>query len=361
LSPMSSEPENSTGEQKIFAVALSFSGRHRAYVRIVANALKIRLNENLKPGEPEREVLYDKDYWGKLAGRDVHLRLPDWYEKEAQLVVAFISDDYSSKHWCRLEWEKIKKEYIENLAHQNRLMPLFIGDRFERERDGPIKDLFEDTFEALGIPLKTWGSFCIHEAKGLEEVVEQISKRYEDLLRQDNAQKLALQQTERERDKRVHDEFIEELKLAGLVPDVIDIILTHVRRLTRPTEEAKIDDLTGVLGTYNRYFGMYRSCARQNRTIVARTASPVIGDAFDRFRESLLPENDQVAVQAQSGFSGEARQDIQEAERLKAKAGRNNFQPSQPLGADAARVGSSLSQYGMISQIVRVTFGSSGL
>jgi TIR domain-containing protein len=258
---MSSEANNSADEKKRFAVALSFSGRHRAYVRIVADALKRKLNENLD-GEPEREVLYDKDYWGELSRSDLHRKLPDWYDNDAQLIVVFISEDYNNRYWCRLEWEKIRKKYIENRIYRNRLMPLFIGDRYAQEQER-IRDAFSETFSALGLDPAKWGSCCIHEIDTLDEVVEQIHRRYKSQLDEIK---------EREREREIHYEFIENLKQEGLLEDVIDILRAYVSELMLVPAETGFKGLGDVLRPYDRNFRLYKNSARQNRTTVTRNA-----------------------------------------------------------------------------------------
>jgi hypothetical protein len=271
LSPMSSEADSSAEEQKRFAVAFSFSGRHRAYVKIVAEALKRKLNGNA--GEPKREVLYDKDYWGQLSGPDVHLRLPDWYEKEAQLVVVFVSDDYKDKYWCKREWDRIKKNYLKSFERKNRLMPIFIGDRFESDGNS-VTNHYEDSLRALGLDTSEWGVHCVHD-DGLDEVVEQIHAKYQE--------SLALIQR-RMIEGRAHDAFIQNVESAEQdQQELSGYLYAHVDELLKIREETETSSLVKLYEHYDTFFERYKKATSpQERSNIADEAARVLNSRLRR-------------------------------------------------------------------------------
>ena len=82
-----------------FAIALSFPGEHRRFVKNVA----ARLVEVLG----EKRVFYDKWYEAELLGLDGDLKLRRYYREESELVVPFFSEHYQ-KDWCRIEWSAIR-------------------------------------------------------------------------------------------------------------------------------------------------------------------------------------------------------------------------------------------------------------
>jgi len=86
---------------KRFAVALSFPGEHRSFVKAVSDELKQRLI-----GE---EVFYDEDYAHELPRPDMDTYLQTIYLEQTELVVAFLCAEYAAKQWCGLEWRAVKE------------------------------------------------------------------------------------------------------------------------------------------------------------------------------------------------------------------------------------------------------------
>lgn len=84
---------------KRFRIAFSFSGAKREFVGQVAATLAKRFGE--------AAILYDKFHGAEFSRSDLAFYLPDLYEKEAELVVAVICQDYEGKEWCGLEWNAI--------------------------------------------------------------------------------------------------------------------------------------------------------------------------------------------------------------------------------------------------------------
>src|SRR6185295_16639099 len=82
-----------------FAVALSFPGEHRRFVKSVASRLAEVLGEN--------RVFYDEWYEAELVGIDGDLKLRRYYRDESEMVVPFFSEHYA-KDWCQIEWSAIR-------------------------------------------------------------------------------------------------------------------------------------------------------------------------------------------------------------------------------------------------------------
>jgi hypothetical protein len=82
-----------------FAIALSFPGQHRRFVRNVANSLARSLGR--------RRVFFDEWYGAELKGSGADLKLSRVYRDDAELVVPFFSHCYS-KMWCQIEWHAIR-------------------------------------------------------------------------------------------------------------------------------------------------------------------------------------------------------------------------------------------------------------
>ncbi|WP_322770397.1 FxSxx-COOH system tetratricopeptide repeat protein [Frankia sp. Cr1] len=89
---MSGESGTGASGQR-WEVALSFAGAQRAYVERVAAALKAR----------GVRCFYDADEQLELWGRYLAEELPDIYAEQAAAVVVFVSADYASRDWTRLE------------------------------------------------------------------------------------------------------------------------------------------------------------------------------------------------------------------------------------------------------------------
>ena len=81
------------GEGRQWDVALSFAGAQRDYVGQVAAALKAR----------GVRCFYDEDEQVRLWGTHLAEELPRIYAQESAAVVVFISAEYASREWTRLE------------------------------------------------------------------------------------------------------------------------------------------------------------------------------------------------------------------------------------------------------------------
>lgn len=84
-----------------FKVALSFPGERRRFVDSIAARLREALGAD--------SVFYDLDYQAQLARPNLDTLLQDVYGKNSELVVVFLSAEYSSKEWCGLEWRAIRE------------------------------------------------------------------------------------------------------------------------------------------------------------------------------------------------------------------------------------------------------------
>jgi eukaryotic-like serine/threonine-protein kinase len=89
-----------SSQAKRFHVALSFPGEHRAFVRLVAEALAAALGRE--------RVLYDDYYTAEFARPDLDTYLQRLYREESELVVVFLCAEYEKKDWCRLEWRAVR-------------------------------------------------------------------------------------------------------------------------------------------------------------------------------------------------------------------------------------------------------------
>lgn len=86
---------------KRFAVALSFPGEHRAFVKAVAGQLNQCLN-----GE---EIFYDENYAHELARPDMDTYLQELYLEKSELVVVFLCAEFADKQWCGIEWRAVRE------------------------------------------------------------------------------------------------------------------------------------------------------------------------------------------------------------------------------------------------------------
>ncbi len=101
-----------------FAVALSFPGEKREYVRQVADALAKTLGWE--------RVLYDDYLTAELARFELDIYLPDLYRAHSELIVPFFCAEYDQKKWCKLEWRSIRAVLFAAEAH--RVMPFRFDD-----------------------------------------------------------------------------------------------------------------------------------------------------------------------------------------------------------------------------------------
>jgi len=85
--------------ERRFAIALSFPGQHRAFVRNVAVALARSLGKG--------RIFFDEWYEAEIRGSGADLKLRRIYGEEAELLVPFFSQ-YYSKMWCQIEWHAVR-------------------------------------------------------------------------------------------------------------------------------------------------------------------------------------------------------------------------------------------------------------
>ncbi|MEB4589765.1 TIR domain-containing protein [Candidatus Thiothrix sp. Deng01] len=139
-----------TDERK-FAVALSFAGEHRGYVRKVAERLAQTLGRDA--------ILYDEWLKAKFARPNLDTQLQTYYQ-QARLVVPFLSKEYKGKSWCGLEWRAIR-------------------DRMHRDEDETMLLRFDDT-PIDGVFGRVDGHIDLRTQKP-EQTAEQILQRLAEL------------------------------------------------------------------------------------------------------------------------------------------------------------------------------------
>lgn len=83
-----------------FKVALSFPGEKRRYVSEVVHFLSSQLGADT--------VFYDYDYQAQLATPNLDTLLQNIYLNNSELIVVFLSAEYSVKEWCGLELRAIR-------------------------------------------------------------------------------------------------------------------------------------------------------------------------------------------------------------------------------------------------------------
>jgi hypothetical protein len=106
-------------------VALSFASAQRSYVEQVAAELKAR----------GLRVFYDADEETGLWGRHLAEELPAIYAEEAAAVVVFISADYATRDWTRLELRaalgrvvRERREYVLPVRFDDTTLPGVLSD-----------------------------------------------------------------------------------------------------------------------------------------------------------------------------------------------------------------------------------------
>jgi Subtilase family/TIR domain len=87
--------------EKRFAVAVSYPGERRDYVKKVIWALR-----DLEM--PREKIFYDRFHEAELVGPNLDSRLQRIYHDDSELIVIFISAEYEQKDWCGLEWRAIR-------------------------------------------------------------------------------------------------------------------------------------------------------------------------------------------------------------------------------------------------------------
>ncbi len=89
-----------------FAVAFSFPGEHREYVRSVAEALLSAMGD----GDGGRSRIFlDEWHEEKVVGYGAARKLQHIYSDEAELIVPFYCKEYLQKEWCGVELRAIEE------------------------------------------------------------------------------------------------------------------------------------------------------------------------------------------------------------------------------------------------------------
>jgi hypothetical protein len=103
-SPESAQPPRAAPSEvhpgKRFAVALSYAGENRDYVKKVLAELRRTLDRD--------GIFYDRYYESEIVGPNMDVRLQRIYHDDAELIAVFISADYESKQWTGLEWRAMR-------------------------------------------------------------------------------------------------------------------------------------------------------------------------------------------------------------------------------------------------------------
>ena len=95
--------KDSSGSRR-FAIALSFPGEHRDYVKQVAVALLPAFG-----GVPGKDrVFYDAWHESKVIGYGSNRKLQKIYAEDSDLIVPFYCQDYLKKNWCGVELRAIE-------------------------------------------------------------------------------------------------------------------------------------------------------------------------------------------------------------------------------------------------------------
>ena len=120
---MASTDENATdGGLRRFAIALSFPGEHRRFVKNVATYLAEDLGRE--------RVFFDEWHQAELRGTGADLKLEKIYREQALLVIPFFSEHYEKK-WCQIEWHAIRALLAER-RKEDAVVPVHLdGTRIE--------------------------------------------------------------------------------------------------------------------------------------------------------------------------------------------------------------------------------------
>jgi hypothetical protein len=102
---------------KRFAVAFSFQGTHRDYVKRVAYT--VRRNSTLN----RDEIFYDEFHPAELSRPNLDAYLLDVYGEQSELVVVFLGTGYDTNEWTGgVEWRAVR-ELIKKIEGE-RVMPV---------------------------------------------------------------------------------------------------------------------------------------------------------------------------------------------------------------------------------------------
>lgn len=109
-------------DSRRFAIALSFPGEHRRFVKNVATHLAEVLGRE--------RVFFDDWHGAELKGTGADLKLKRIYREQSSLVVPFFSEHYE-KMWCQIEWHAIRTVLAER-RDDDAVVPVHLdGTRIE--------------------------------------------------------------------------------------------------------------------------------------------------------------------------------------------------------------------------------------
>src|SRR5262249_37164426 len=80
-----------------FAIAFSFAGEQNGYIERVVKALR------RDGGLSRRSIFYHKKFEGELGRLNLDVYLQDIYANRTELLVVFLSAEYTAKEWTGLE------------------------------------------------------------------------------------------------------------------------------------------------------------------------------------------------------------------------------------------------------------------
>lgn len=131
---------------KQFQIGLSYPRELRnILVREVAQILALRFMKQY-PEDGQSHVLYDEFHRSMFNQPRLRDKLPLLYRDECEVIVVFLCAEYANRHWCGLEWEKIR-ELASNTDSCERIYLIWHGDQddsilkllgLDRENDGFI-------------------------------------------------------------------------------------------------------------------------------------------------------------------------------------------------------------------------------
>ncbi len=97
----------SDNDDRRFKVSLSFSGEHRDYMLNLAKCLHDRLNPR-ESEEKDGVVFYDFWFEAEINGLNAAEYLQTVYNKNSEIVVVGVAQQYDHKVWCQTEWDAIQ-------------------------------------------------------------------------------------------------------------------------------------------------------------------------------------------------------------------------------------------------------------
>jgi hypothetical protein len=94
---------------KLFRIGLSFPGDLRKdLVSEVAKILAFKFAKNYTQ-DGQDLVLYDHFHKDQFNLPELSKELPNLYRDQCEVIAVFLCSEYAKRHWCGLEWEKIKE------------------------------------------------------------------------------------------------------------------------------------------------------------------------------------------------------------------------------------------------------------